>query len=70
MADTHLYISKEMLEGRTKTSVKALGKNEKVSEIGRMISGKEITDLTKKHAEEFLELADKMKDQKEKETAQ
>jgi DNA repair protein RecN (Recombination protein N) len=70
MADTHLYISKEMLEGRTKTSVKALGKNEKVSEIGRMISGKEITDLTKKHAEELLELADKMKDQKEKETAQ
>jgi DNA repair protein RecN (Recombination protein N) len=31
--------------------------DEKINEIGRMISGTEITDLTKKHAEELLYLA-------------
>jgi DNA repair protein RecN (Recombination protein N) len=61
MADTHLFISKEMFEGRTKTSVKPLGLTEKVNEIGRMISGKEITDLTKKHAEELLSMAAELK---------
>lgn len=61
MADTHLFISKEMFEGRTKTSVRSLNLSEKVSEIGRMISGKEITDLTKKHAEELLSIAAELK---------
>lgn len=65
MADIHLFISKEMFDGRTKTSVKALTNLEKVSEIGRMISGKEITDLTKQHAEELLFMAGKMKLHKE-----
>jgi DNA repair protein RecN (Recombination protein N) len=65
MADIHLFISKKMLNGRTKTSVKPLTKEEKVREIGRMISGKEITDLTKQHAEELLVLADRMKRKKE-----
>lgn len=64
MADIHLFISKEMLDGRTITSVNALSKKDKVSEIGRMISGKEITALTKKHAEELLLMADLMKKQK------
>jgi DNA repair protein RecN (Recombination protein N) len=61
MADIHLFISKKMLEGRTKTSVKALSKEAKVSEIGRMISGKEITELTKQHAEELLLMGSKIK---------
>jgi DNA repair protein RecN (Recombination protein N) len=65
MADIHLFISKKMLNGRTKTSVKPLTNDEKVSEIGRMISGKEITDLTKQHAEELLVLADRLKSKKE-----
>ena len=33
----------------------------KIKEIGRMISGVEITDLTKKHAQELLETANVMK---------
>jgi DNA repair protein RecN (Recombination protein N) len=57
MADTHLFISKIIKAGRTKTFVTPLSKNEKIKEIGRMISGVEITDLTKKHAEELLHLA-------------
>lgn len=61
MADTHLYIAKVIKNGRTKTSVTPLSVSEKVKEIGRMISGVEITDLTKQHAEELLKLAQNMK---------
>ncbi|WP_066293727.1 DNA repair protein RecN [Bacillus sp. FJAT-29937] len=61
MADTHLYIAKNIKDGRTKTTVKALNEAEKVKEIGRMISGVEITDLTKEHAKELLQLANKIK---------
>lgn len=61
MADTHLFISKIIKGGRTKTSITPLQLDEKINEIGRMISGTEITDLTKKHAEELLYLASKTK---------
>ncbi|WP_078545843.1 DNA repair protein RecN [Litchfieldia alkalitelluris] len=61
MADTHLYISKEITNNRTKTSIKALSKEEKVIEIGRMIAGAEITDLTTEHAKELLQLAQNTK---------
>ncbi|MDQ6599584.1 DNA repair protein RecN [Bacillus salipaludis] len=61
MADIHLFISKVTKGGRTKTSVTPLKAEEKIKEIGRMISGVEITDLTKKHAEELLLMAAKNK---------
>jgi DNA repair protein RecN (Recombination protein N) len=57
MADTHLYIAKETKSGRTKTSVKPLVEEEKIKEIGRMIAGVEVTELSKEHAKELLELA-------------
>jgi len=61
MADTHLFIAKNIKGGRTTTSVNPLSEQEKIREIGRMISGVEITDLTKQHAEELLQLAVKNK---------
>ncbi|MCM3566671.1 DNA repair protein RecN [Neobacillus mesonae] len=61
MADTHLFISKKVKDGRTSTAVAPLNDAEKIKEIGRMISGVEITDLTKKHAEELLHLAEDTK---------
>lgn len=57
MADTHLYIAKETKAGRTKTSVKPLNNEEKIKEIGRMIAGVEVTELSKEHAKELLALA-------------
>ncbi|WP_226667622.1 DNA repair protein RecN [Metabacillus litoralis] len=57
MADTHLYIAKETISGRTKTSVKPLIEEEKIKEIGRMIAGVEVTELSKEHAKELLSLA-------------
>jgi DNA repair protein RecN (Recombination protein N) len=61
MADQHLYISKQEKRERTQTNVISLSKSEKIKEIGRMISSVEITDLTKKHAQELLELAEHIK---------
>lgn len=62
MADSHLHIAKKTSEtGRTKTVVEELDKKEKIKEIGRMISGVKITDLTKQHANELLEMADRIK---------
>ncbi|MBM7584566.1 DNA repair protein RecN (Recombination protein N) [Bacillus pakistanensis] len=61
MADFHLYISKKTNDGRTRTAVKALENEEKIREIGRMISGVEITELTKEHARELLQLATSIK---------
>lgn len=61
MSDTHLYIEKETTNGRTKTSVQPLKHDDKVKEIARMISGVEITTITKNHAEELLEQAGKIK---------
>ncbi|MED4463798.1 DNA repair protein RecN [Metabacillus fastidiosus] len=57
MADTHLYISKSTNDGRTKTSVKPLGEEEKIREIGRMIAGVEVTELSREHAKELIALA-------------
>ncbi|WP_110927489.1 DNA repair protein RecN [Bacillus massiliglaciei] len=61
MADTHLFIAKNVREGRTNTSVTPLQQDEKIKEIGRMISGVEITDLTKQHANELIQQANKIK---------
>ncbi|MGD6966970.1 DNA repair protein RecN [Rossellomorea vietnamensis] len=61
MADSHLYIAKKSTRGRTSTSVTSLKVEEKIREIGRMISGVEITDLTREHAKELLSLAESIK---------
>lgn len=61
MADTHLFISKTLKAGRTKTTVKPLDDEEKIKEIGRMISGVEMTELTREHAKELLSLAKNVK---------
>ncbi|TLS36383.1 DNA repair protein RecN [Pseudalkalibacillus caeni] len=62
MSDTHLYISKEETgQGRTKTNVIQLSLEEKTEELGRMISGAEMTSLTRQHARELLDLAEEIK---------
>ncbi|MFX3622604.1 MAG: DNA repair protein RecN [Ectobacillus sp.] len=61
MADTHLFIRKQIVNERTITSVAVLSEEEKVTEIARMISGVEITDLTTRHAQELLDQAEHIK---------
>ncbi len=61
MADTHLFIRKEIVNDRTITSVQMLDEFEKVTEIARMISGVEITEVTNEHARELLQQAKRIK---------
>ncbi|ADH99765.1 DNA repair protein RecN [Salisediminibacterium selenitireducens] len=63
MADTHMFISKESKQNRTITRVEALSAKDKTEEISRMISGVEITDLTRQHANELIAQADRMKEE-------
>lgn len=61
MADSHLFIRKQIANERTVTSVTVLSQDDKVTEIARMISGVEITDLTTEHARELLSQAHRFK---------
>ena len=55
-ANEHLLIQKSTQEDKTKTQVTPLEKPQRVEEIARMIGGVTITDTTRKHAQELLEL--------------
>ncbi|MCQ2011471.1 MAG: DNA repair protein RecN [Sporolactobacillus sp.] len=62
MADRHVLIEKYMTKDhRTGTHVKKLSDTDKVREISRMISGPEMTDLSRQHAQELIRMADKVK---------
>jgi len=52
--DHHFIISKHVLEGRTKTSIKCLSIPERINEIARMLGGEKITQATVDHAREML----------------
>ncbi|WP_315294158.1 DNA repair protein RecN [Mammaliicoccus lentus] len=54
ISDNHLYITKETVNDRTITSIKQLVGDDKIDEIARMISGVEVTELTKQHAKEMI----------------
>ena len=54
LADQHFRISKVSDGKSTRTGVQALGKNERVEELARMLGGVEITRKTLDHAAEML----------------
>lgn len=54
ISDNHLYISKDTVSDRTTTSIKNLVGDSKIDEIARMISGVEVTELTRQHAKEMI----------------
>jgi len=58
--DYQYLISKEVQNGRTKTTVQEIDTTERVQEIARMLSGAEITDLTMENAKEMLTQAGKI----------
>lgn len=61
MADHHYGIRKSAEDGRTTTSVKKLEVSERVEELARMLGGVEVTDKTRHHAQEMLDLAERKK---------
>jgi DNA repair protein RecN (Recombination protein N) len=54
LADRHFRISKVTDGKSTRTQVHALGKDERVEELARMLGGVEITRKTLEHAAEML----------------
>ena len=57
MADHHYEIRKQFVGERTYTSVTQLIGDERINELARMLGGVEITEKTKHHAQEMLDLA-------------
>jgi DNA repair protein RecN (Recombination protein N) len=56
MADLHYAVSKGESRGRTTTTVRQLSGDERVDEVARMLGGMTITEATKRHAEEMINL--------------
>ncbi|WP_434296625.1 DNA repair protein RecN [Clostridium sporogenes] len=63
MSDNHYYIHKEVLEDKTYTKVTKLSKEDKEIEIGRMIGGSNLTDITLQNAKEIIKIADNKKEE-------
>ncbi|OQB15944.1 MAG: DNA repair protein RecN [Firmicutes bacterium ADurb.Bin193] len=61
MADTHFLIEKGMTDSVTQTKVIRLSKDDRVSELARIIGGAKITQLTMDSAKEMLEMAEEYK---------
>ena len=58
MSDVHFVVHKEKAGERTLTKVKKLNRQEKIHEVARMLAGEQITDLSRKHAEEMVAMAE------------
>lgn len=61
MADHHYEIRKTVIENRTRTSVTELSLNGRIEELARMLGGVEVTEKTRHHAQEMLDLAHQRK---------
>ncbi|MDE1161862.1 MAG: DNA repair protein RecN [Acidobacteriaceae bacterium] len=53
-ADQHFLIEKETRRGRTHTGVRRIERPERIEEIARMLSGAELTETSRAHAEQML----------------
>ena len=53
-ADQHFLIEKAQRGGRTHTGVRQMEPKERVEEIARMLSGANLTETSRKHAEQML----------------
>lgn len=54
-AEKHFNVEKAADAGQTLTRVRTLAKNDRLEEVARMLSGKEITPAARKHAMELIE---------------
>ncbi|MCR2803099.1 DNA repair protein RecN [Paenibacillus soyae] len=61
MSDHHYEIKKQVTNGRTSTSVTELMPEARIDELARMLGGVEVTEKTKHHAQEMLDLAHGLK---------
>ncbi len=64
MSDSHYLIEKTAVQGSTHTKIEKLEGKKITTEIARMITGANISEITLKHAEEMLETAKIIKKRK------
>ena len=57
MADAHFAIEKKVTDGKTRTSISLLNKEEEIDELARILGGAEITEKVRESAAEMKELA-------------
>jgi DNA repair protein RecN (Recombination protein N) len=55
-ADSHLLVSKDVIDNRTAVSIERLDRRGRVEEIARMLTGAEITETARRHAREMLKI--------------
>ena len=60
LGDNHFLIEKMDKSGKTQIHVKKLKYEERVDEISRLIAGVNLTETTKQHAREMLEMSKKL----------
>lgn len=64
LADTHFVIDKHTAKDKTSTVVRKLENNERIEELSRLLGGVDLTDTTKLHAKEMLEMSKKLNSSK------
>ncbi|MFS8541244.1 MAG: hypothetical protein LOD89_04055 [Tissierellales bacterium] len=57
LADAHFLISKEVFKEKTCVLVKKLDYNERIDELSRLLGGVNLTNTTKLHAKEMLDMS-------------
>ncbi len=57
LADQHFLVEKETVKNRTKIGVRELNETERIEEIARMLTGREITATARQHAKEMINAA-------------
>ncbi|MDY0234522.1 MAG: DNA repair protein RecN [Gudongella sp.] len=60
LAETHFVIQKSSKNEQTITQVLKLSDEERVDELARLLGGVDVTETTKKHAKEMLEMSNKV----------
>ncbi|HET8552089.1 MAG TPA: DNA repair protein RecN [Gammaproteobacteria bacterium] len=55
-AHCHFRVDKQTGKNTTRTTIAALDENERIEELARMLGGVKITDTTRKHAREMMEM--------------
>ncbi|MBF8982673.1 DNA repair protein RecN [Lutibacter sp. B2] len=61
MADHHFYIEKVLQDDKTITNIKELVIEEKIVELGRLLGGNSLTQLTLEHSKEMISIGNKFK---------
>jgi DNA repair protein RecN (Recombination protein N) len=53
-ADAHFQVTKDIVDGRTRSRVRRLDRDARVDELSRMLSGSAVGDVAARHADELL----------------